>query len=259
MYRPKHKAVNTKLRRRLAIGFLVCIIVGLIACAIAVFTMKAEKKPRYSIPPIEGIQLRVETMPVITYTQPPTEKPTDKPTEKPTEAPTELETEEQTAPATESPTEVVVETESPTEPPEEEPEYSYLLEIDNPDYDYVPYMIHLNDYERELAAKIIMREFGDGGFTACCLQAQALRDAMIKHNYTLEEVYHDYQYDYYGIDYEPNDNCYAAIDYIFENGGLAVPHRILVMYSTYYANSEWHESQNFVVEYGYVRYFDTWW
>lgn len=257
----KH-AKKSKLPRALAIGFLVLVIVGLIGCSIAVFTMKANQVPKYSIPPIDGMQLRVETMGVITYTEPPaTEKPTVTATE--TVAPTETEAKEIESPTvvtepikeTQEPTEIV---ETPIEPTDETP-YEYLLEIDNPDYDYRPYAIHLNDSDRDLAARIIMREFGGGGFNACCLQAQALRDAMIKGDCSLEKVYHDYQYDYYGLDYEPNDNCYAAIDYIFENGGLAVPHRILVMYSTYYTYSEWHESQNFVIEYGYVRYFDTWW
>lgn len=249
--------------RWLAIGFLIFVIIGLIVCFIAILNIKsAQKVPEYSIPPIEGFQLRIETMGVTTYTESPTEvatthRSTDSPSEKPTVAPTEIE--EYTMPATEHYIDVVAETELPTEPPEEEPEYNYLLKIDNPDYNYIPYAIYLNDSERELAAEIIMREFGDGGFTACCLQAQALRDAMIKHDYTLEQVYHNYQYDYYDLGYEPNDNCYNAVDYIFENAGLAVPHRILVMYSTYYTYSEWHESQNFVVEYGCVRYFDTWW
>ena len=254
----KH-AKKSGVPRGLAIGFLVLIIVGLIGCGIAIFTMKANKVPKYSIPPIDNMQLSVETMGVILITEPPvTERPTEVITE--TIAATEKETKVvesqvvETKPTIEVTEEPIIETEAPTEAP-----YEYLLDIDNPDYDYRPGAIHLNESDRYLAARIIMREFGEGGFTACCLQAQALRDAMIKGDCSLEEVYHDYQYDYYGFDDEPNDNCYAAIDYIFENGGLAVPHRILVMYSTYYTYSEWHESQNFVIEYGYVRYFDTWW
>lgn len=132
----------------------------------------------------------------------------------------------------------------------------YLIEIDNPDYTYSPQVIHLDDSDRELAAKIIMREFGDGGFEACCLQAQALRDAMIFSRSSLEQIYHFFQYDAYSIDYTPNRDCYDAIDYIFESGGLAVPHRILVMYNPAHATSTWHETQVFVVDYDGVRYFD---
>lgn len=132
----------------------------------------------------------------------------------------------------------------------------YLLDIDNPDYTYDPMVIHLQDDDRVLAAKIIMNEFGDGGFEACCLQAQALRDAMIYSRSSLEQIYHFFQYDKYPLLKIPNQDCYNAIDYIFESGELAVPHRVLVMYNPQHAKSDWHESQNFVIEYQGVRYFD---
>lgn len=132
----------------------------------------------------------------------------------------------------------------------------YLLDIDNPDYTYDPMIIHLQDDDRVLAAKIIMNEFGDGGFEACCLQAQALRDAMIYSRSSLEQIYHFFQYDKYPLLKIPNQDCYNAIDYIFESGELAVPHRVLVMYNPQHARSNWHESQEFVIEYQGVRYFD---
>lgn len=132
----------------------------------------------------------------------------------------------------------------------------YLLDIDNPDYTYDPMIIHLQDDDRALAAKIIMREFGDGGYEACCLQAQALRDAMIYSRSSLEQIYHFFQYDKYPLLKIPNRDCYNAIDYVFESGGLAVPHRVLVMYNPQHAKSDWHESQEFVIEYQGVRYFD---
>ena len=101
-----------------------------------------------------------------------------------------------------------------------------------------------------------MNEFGDGGFEACCLQAQALRDAMIYSRSSLEQIYHFFQYDKYPLLKIPNRDCYNAIDYVFESGGLTVPHRILVMYNPQHAKSDWHESQEFVIEYQGVRYFD---
>ena len=72
----KH-AKKYNIPRGLAIGFLIFVLVGLIGCSVAIFTMKSNKIPKYSIPPIDGMQLRVETMGVITYTESPaTEKPT---------------------------------------------------------------------------------------------------------------------------------------------------------------------------------------
>jgi hypothetical protein len=113
----------------------------------------------------------------------------------------------------------------------------------------------LTEDDRELIAKIVMNEFGDGGYKACCLQAQAFRDDMISHNLSAENAYHYFQYDAYSLDKAPNKNCYDAVDYIFA-GNMAVPHRILYMYDTAYCNSSWHESQIFVVEYKGIRFFD---
>lgn len=142
-----------------------------------------------------------------------------------------------------------------TEPTEEQAEKSWLIDIDNPDYDYNPPTIFLTDDDRELIAKTVMREFGDGGYTACCLQAQAFRDAMVYSHASAADTYHYFQYDAYPLIAEPNQNSYDAVDYIFD-GNMAVPHRVLCMYAPAYCSSAWHESQPFVLEYGGVRFFD---
>ena len=46
-----------------------------------------------------------------------------------------------------------------------------------------------------------------------------------------------------------------AVSFIF-NGGYAVKHRILYFYAPAFVNSEWHETQKFVVEHGGHRFFD---
>ena len=191
----------------------------------------------------------------------PTSTPTSTPTA-PTVTPTQQSTIQSTNPIIETQNDEI---ETENEKVENETEEAdsvniesrqYLLDIDNPDYTYDPMVIHLQDDDRVLAAKIIMNEFGDGGFEACCLQAQALRDAMIYSRSSLEQIYHFFQYDKYPLLKIPNKDCYNAIDYIFESGELAVPHRVLVMYNPQHARSDWHESQNFVIEYQGVRYFD---
>lgn len=142
-----------------------------------------------------------------------------------------------------------------TEPTEEQAEKSWLIDIDNPDYDYNPPTIFLTDDDRELIAKTVMREFGDGGYTACCLQAQAFRDAMVYSHASAADTYHYFQYDAYPLIEEPSSECYEAVDFIF-GGNMAVPHRVLCMYSPEYVYSAWHESQTFVVEYNGIRFFD---
>ena len=139
--------------------------------------------------------------------------------------------------------------------PTEEPKQRWLIDIDNPDYDYNPEPIYLTEDDRYLIAKTIMREFGDGGYMACCLQAQAFRDAMVLSKASAEYTYHYFQYDAYPLVKEPSSECYEAVDYIFD-GNMAVPHRVLYMYAPEYVYSGWHESQTFVVEYNGIRFFD---
>lgn len=138
----------------------------------------------------------------------------------------------------------------------EEVEPTFLLQIDNPDYTYTSYPIILSDYDREQLAHLVMGEFGTGGFVGCALIAQSVRDAMVKFGYTsIDEVIVEMQYSgwYSG---QPSDFVYEAIDYIFTEGKAAVQHEILVMYATKLVYSSWHEAQEFVVEYQYVRFFD---
>lgn len=140
----------------------------------------------------------------------------------------------------------------------EEVEPEYLLTIDNPDYTYNPYPIILSDYDREQLAHLVMGEFGTGGFAGCALIAQSVRDAMVKFGYSsVDEVIREMQYSgwYSG---KPSDFVYEAIDYVFTQGNAAVQHQILVMYATHIMYSSWHESQEFVVQYETVKFFDYW-
>lgn len=180
-------------------------------------------------------------------TQKPTTKPTQKVTEKSTQKPTEQPTEE----STEQPTQAQT-----TEPTEVQARNTWLIDINNPDYNYTPQAISLTDADRELIATVVMHEFGDDGYEACCLQAQAFRDGMVFGQVSAETAYHSFQYDAYPLTKIPNQDCYDAVDYIFA-GNAAVPHRVLYMYTPEYCSSSWHESQNFVVEYKGIRFFDA--
>ena len=55
-----------------------------------------------------------------------------------------------------------------------------------------------------------------------------------------------------------NDECRQAVRYIFDENHDAVQHRILYMYNPSMVDSDFHESQNFILSYGGVRFFDRW-
>lgn len=132
----------------------------------------------------------------------------------------------------------------------------YLLDIENPDPNYAPYVISLSDSDRDLIERIVMGETGYDGYTSMCLVAQCIRDAYIKGNYSsVLQLKSDYGY--CGVtSITPSRECKEAVAFIFDQGGAAVQHRVLCYYATNYCTSSWHESQNFVCQVNYQRFFD---
>ncbi len=132
----------------------------------------------------------------------------------------------------------------------------YLLSIDNPDPNYTTYAIHLSDADRDLAERIVMGEAGSMGYTGMAIVAQCLRDAFVMGGHSdIATVISKYGY-YGSTSIKPSETCKDVINYIFDQGGAAVQHRTLVFYSTQYCSSSWHEAQDFVCQYGAVRFFD---
>ena len=132
----------------------------------------------------------------------------------------------------------------------------YLLSIDNPDPNYQPYAIHLSDADRDLAERIVMGEAGSMGYTGMAIVAQCLRDAFVMGGHSdIATVISKYGY-YGSTSIKPSQTCKDVINFIFDQGGAAVQHRTLVFYSTTYCQSSWHEAQEFVCQYGPVRFFN---
>lgn len=132
----------------------------------------------------------------------------------------------------------------------------YLLDIDNPDYSYVGYSISLSDEDRDMTERIIMGESGGEGFTGMALVAQCIRDTYISGNYSsIAQLLK--QNGYYGsTSIAPSQTAKEVVNYIFDQGGSAVQHRISIFYASNLCSSAWHESQEFVCQYGYVRFFN---
>lgn len=134
----------------------------------------------------------------------------------------------------------------------------YLLDIKNPDKDYVSYSIKLTDYDRDILERLVMGEAGGEGYIGCCLVAQAIRDTMISDGYKSVDSLRR-SMGYYGSLYNtPNQDALNAVKFIFDEGGAAVQHNIVYFYAPAICTSGFHESQEFVVAYNSHRFFDRW-
>ena len=132
-----------------------------------------------------------------------------------------------------------------------------LIAISNPDPSYQGTVINLTDYDREVLRHVIMGEAGGEGFAGCAILAQTIRDNWIRGGYSSAEAVRT-GCGYYGWNSGTNSDVEAAINYIFDQGQNAVQHRVCFMYNPNMCSSSWHESQNYIVTYGPVRYFDAW-
>lgn len=231
---------------------IVAIIVSIVLF-VAAFASKTDELDGTSNTESTTVSSEFVTKPIET-TAPSTkslESSTENTTQQTTVKPTQPITVESTS-STE-PTEIETEPiESTTEQEDEPTNFSWLIDIDNPDYDYTPQAISLSDGEREEIARIVMGEFGDSDFTGCALLAQSIRDGMATYGFSGYSVQSGMQY--YGYNSNPNQTCYEAVDWIF-SGNAAVQHRILIMNN---ASGGWHATQNFVAYYDGVWFYDLW-
>ena len=132
----------------------------------------------------------------------------------------------------------------------------YLLDIDNPDPNYVGYSVSLNDEDRDMAGRILMGEAGGEGYIGMALVAQCIRDTYVNGSYSsIAQLLK--QNGYYGsTSMAPSSTAMDVVNYIFDQGGSAVQHNIRIFYATNMCSSAWHESQEFVCQWNYVRFFN---
>ena len=134
----------------------------------------------------------------------------------------------------------------------------YLVAIDNPDTTYQCGQVTLCESDRDLLERLCMGEFGSGGFVGASLIAQAVKNAMCFDGYTsVQSVIEECRYTG-RTDLEPNADCIRAVEYIFDENHDAVQHRIMYMYNPDLVQSTFHESQNYILTYQSVRFFDRW-
>lgn len=132
-----------------------------------------------------------------------------------------------------------------------------LLEIDCPDENYTGVKVTLDAEDRDLLERLVMGEAGAEGYEGAALVAQAIRDTMVYKGFdTVAEVRKALKYSG-SIKKEPNQNVLDAVSYIFDDGGCAVKHRVYYFYAYKWSKSKWHETQNFIIQYGGHRFFDS--
>ncbi len=134
----------------------------------------------------------------------------------------------------------------------------YLIAIDNPDYTYKCAPVTLTDEDRDLLERLCNGEFGSGGFVGASLIAQSVKDAMCFDGYqSVQAVITGCRYDG-RTDRGTTEACRQAVRYIFDENHDAVQHRIMYMYNPVLVQSAFHESQNYIMTYQDVRFFDRW-
>lgn len=134
----------------------------------------------------------------------------------------------------------------------------FLLQIDNPDTSYVSYSVELSDYDRDVLEHLVMGEAGGQGFIGCALVAQAIKDTLITDGYASVDAVRVGNGYSASLDNVPNQDVLDAIEFVFDNGGAAVQHRVIYFYAPNVCESAFHESQNYVVTHGGHKFFDRW-
>ena len=132
----------------------------------------------------------------------------------------------------------------------------YLMDIDNPDPNYVGYAVSLNDEDRDMTERILMGEAGGEGYIGMALVAQCIRDTYVNGNYSsIAQLLKANGY-YGSTSMAGSETAKEVVNYIFDQGGSAVQHNIRIFYATNMCSSAWHEAQDFVCQYNYVRFFN---
>lgn len=135
---------------------------------------------------------------------------------------------------------------------------SSLLEIENPDPNYKGTIVTLDPADRSLLEHLVMGEAGGEGVEGAALVAQAIRDTMVYRGFSsVAEVRSALKYTG-SINKTPNQSTLDAVSYIFDQGGNAVQHSIFYFYAPRRCTSSFHESQQFIIQYGGHRFFSTW-
>lgn len=134
-----------------------------------------------------------------------------------------------------------------------------LLQAVTVDPNYVGRPLPLTGANRDNFERLVMGEAGDEGYEGAALVAQALRDTMFMTGNT-DTLSIKKRFAYSGrLGRTPNEDVKRACQFILDEGGSAVQHRIIYFYAPKYVRggvSNFHETQEFIIEHRGHRVFD---
>lgn len=124
---------------------------------------------------------------------------------------------------------------------------------------------NLSDDWRLYIECMVAGEVGGEPYDAMLAVAQCIYNAMLKHDYTPEEVRINYQYaGWKSMDVlaaestDAADNVRRAVSQIFDDEDFITDEPILYFYAPAYGRSDWHEAQKFIFEIGATKFFALW-
>lgn len=112
---------------------------------------------------------------------------------------------------------------------------------------------YLTEDERFLVESVVMAEAGSEPFEGQMLVAQCILNAAEKTGDAPSQIVIDYQYA--PGHQTPSTNVRDAVSAVFDDGQVVTDEPILFFYAPALVTSEWHESQDFVIELGGHRFF----
>ena len=111
----------------------------------------------------------------------------------------------------------------------------------------------LTNEERNLVESVVMAEAGAEDYDGQRLVAQCILNACMLEEKRPDEIVIDYQYTKNRP--EPSESVKEAVAAVFDNYDVVTEENILIFYAPRWCTSEWHESQQFVLEHGGHRFF----
>ena len=116
-----------------------------------------------------------------------------------------------------------------------------------------PARFYLSASERDVVERVVMAESGGESYEGQMLVAQCILNGAEKQGVQPSEAVEIYQYA--GARPEPTQSVKDAVAAVFDRGETVVDEPVLYFYNPAIVESEWHESQIFVIEVGGHRFF----
>ena len=108
--------------------------------------------------------------------------------------------------------------------------------------------------ERDTVERVVMAEAGAEPYEGQIAVAQCILNACERENMRPDEIVIEYQYTDNRPD--PTDEVKAAVSAVFDDGETVTDAEILYFYAPALCESEWHESQDYVMTVGGHRFFE---